>query len=71
MDINFITYITDRKIELAKDMLLNTDAPISNIAIELSYNEANYFSKAFKKKVGITPSQYREKYFAKQERKVN
>ncbi|MDD4781305.1 MAG: response regulator, partial [Tissierellia bacterium] len=37
MNINFITYITDRKIELAKDMLLNTDAPILNIAIELSY----------------------------------
>lgn len=71
MNINFITYITDRKIEIAKDMLLYTDVPISNIAIELSYNEANYFSKAFKKKVGITPSQYREKYSVQQERKVN
>ncbi len=65
MSINFITYITDRKIEIAKDMLSNTDYPIINIAIELSYNEANYFSKAFKKKVGMTPSEYRERYYSK------
>lgn len=57
---NFITYVIDRKIEFAKDMLRNTDMPIINIAYELSYNETNYFSKAFKKKVGMTPSEYRE-----------
>lgn len=65
MNINFITYVTDKKIEIAKDMLANTDDPIINIAIELSYNEANYFSKAFKKKVGMTPSEYREKCYEK------
>lgn len=58
--VNFITYVIDRKIEFAKDMLQNTDMPIINIAYELSYNETNYFSKAFKKKVGVTPSEYRE-----------
>lgn len=58
--INFITYVTDRKIEFAKDMLENTDMPVINIAYELSYNETNYFSKAFKKKVGVTPTEYRE-----------
>jgi len=30
--------------------------------LDLAYNEANYFSKAFKKKTGLTPSEYREKY---------
>lgn len=59
--VNFINYVTDRKIEYAKDMLLETDMPIINIAYELSYNETNYFSKAFKKKVGITPSEFRER----------
>lgn len=62
MKVNFITYVTDRKIEYAKEMLINTDMPIINIAYDLSYNETNYFSKAFKKKVGITPTEYREKY---------
>lgn len=59
--INFITYVTDRKIEFAKDMLRSTDMPVINIAYELSYNETNYFSKAFKKKVGMTPVEYRER----------
>lgn len=59
--VNFINYVTDRKIEQAKEMLLETDMPIINIAYELSYNETNYFSKAFKKKVGMTPSEYRDR----------
>lgn len=58
---NFITYVTDRKIEIAKQMLLDTDLPVINIAYELSYSETNYFSKAFKKKVGLTPTEYRER----------
>lgn len=57
---NFITYVTDRKIEAAKQMLLDTDMPVINIAYELSYGETNYFSKAFKKKVGVTPTEFRE-----------
>ena len=56
---NFITYVTDSRIEMAKRMLVDTEMPIINIAYELSYNETNYFSKAFKKKVGVTPSEYR------------
>ena len=62
MGVNFITYVTDRKIEAAKDMLINTDRPVVNIAYDLSYSETNYFSKTFKKKVGVTPTEYREKH---------
>ena len=62
MGINFITYVTDRKIEAAKEMLVNTDRPVVNIAYDLSYSETNYFSKTFKKKVGVTPTEYREQH---------
>lgn len=62
MGVNFITYVTDRKIEAAKDMLVNTDRPVVNIAYDLSYSETNYFSKTFKKKVGVTPTEYRERH---------
>lgn len=62
MKVNFITYLTERRIEIAKKMLLDTDIPIINIAIDLSYNQPNYFSKVFKKTVGLTPTEYREKY---------
>lgn len=67
MGVNFITYVTDRKMDMAKEMLVNTDIPVLNIALDLAYNEANYFSKAFKKKTGLTPSEYREKYKIRKE----
>ena len=58
--INFVTYVTDRKIDLAKEMLADKNIPIVNISISLAFNQPNYFSKVFKKKVGVTPSEYRE-----------
>ena len=41
-------------------MLANTDVPIINIALDLSYHEPNYFSKVFKKSTGMTPTEYRK-----------
>lgn len=70
MGVNFITYVTDRKIEAAKDMLVNTDRPVVNIAYDLSYSETNYFSKTFKKKVGVTPTEYREQHLNAQAAKA-
>lgn len=58
--VNFITYVTDCKIAIAQEMLEDTDMPVISIAYELSYNEANYLSKVFKRKVGMTPTEYRE-----------
>ncbi len=60
--VNFITYMMDGKISAAKCMLTDTDMPVINIAYELSYSETNYFGKAFKKKVGLTPTEYRERH---------
>jgi len=58
--INFIDYISKRKINLAKEMLEFTDMSIINIAIELGYNEPNYFSKVFKKSTGMSPTNFRK-----------
>ena len=60
MGINFIDYVTELKMEKARELLSDTDIPIINIALELSYNEPNYFSRVFRKSAGVTPSQYRE-----------
>lgn len=56
---NFITYVTNQRIELAKEMLEYTEMPVINIAYDLSYNETSYFSKDFKKRVGVTPTEFR------------
>lgn len=61
MGVNFIDYLTDRKMEIAKEMLSDNEIAIKNISIELSYRETTYFSKVFRKNVGMTPSKYREK----------
>lgn len=58
--VNFIDYLTDLKIEKAKELLEYTEMPVVNIAIELSFNEPNYLTRVFRKTVGMTPSKYRE-----------
>lgn len=49
-------------IDEAKNMLLNPTKTISEVAYELGFEYPPYFSRLFKKKEGISPSAYREKY---------
>ena len=49
-------------IEEAKNSLLQPNKSISEVAYELGFEYPPYFSRLFKKKEGISPSAYREKY---------
>lgn len=51
--------IETRKLIEAKSLLINTEKTISEIGFELGYNEKAYFTKVFKKKEGITPTDFR------------
>ena len=53
-------YLTDCKIEKAKDDLVYGMQKISVIAERLGYYDQYHFCKAFKKETGLTPSQYRK-----------
>ncbi len=57
-----MTYFTKLKMELAKKLLRESDAPVAQIADELAFESAGYFSKCFKKHVQKTPLQYRKFY---------
>ena len=46
----------------AKDILLKPNKSISEVAYELGFEYPPYFSRLFKKKEGISPTEYREKY---------
>lgn len=46
-------------IELAKNTLLSTDLPVSQIAYDLGFEYPQYFSKLFKNKTGMTPGEFR------------
>lgn len=52
-------YVMNRRIEEAKCMLTETAIPISEIAKAVGYQNWAYFSTAFKRAVGVTPSAYR------------
>lgn len=64
MEVNFIQYVTSRKIERAMRLLTMSNQSIINIAYDLGFNEANYFSRVFKKNTGMTPYHYRKEYTA-------
>jgi len=49
-------------IDKAKNILLQPNKSISEVAYELGFEYPPYFSRLFKKKEGISPSEYREKY---------
>lgn len=55
----FIEYVTEKRIEKAKKLLRTTSMPLSDIALEIGYKDAHYFSFVFKKVQGISPREYR------------
>lgn len=59
--LNFIDYLSNLRIQKAKVLLKNSDLRIYEIAEKVGYRDAYYFSAAFKKIVGINPTDYREK----------
>lgn len=56
---NFIEYLTGIRIDKAKELLGNTELSMKEICAMVGYSEPNYFSRSFKKNVGITPTEYR------------
>jgi len=52
--------IETRKLIEARNLLLNSGKSVSEIGYELGYNEKSYFTRVFRKKTGVTPTEYRE-----------
>lgn len=55
-----VQYLTDVRMEKARELLLSTDQKTYLVAQAVGYDEPNYFSYVFKKKFGMSPSQYRK-----------
>lgn len=54
-------YITDCRLNCAKELLLETDEPVYKIAQNVGIDNYTYFCKLFKKKNGVTPTEYRKR----------
>ena len=56
---SFIKYLTDYRMNKAKELLRCTGKRSSLISQEVGYKDPHYFSYLFKKTQGMTPTQYR------------
>ena len=54
-------YLTEYRMEKAKQLLVDPRYKISDISARVGYSDGNYFGKSFKKYTGLSPSEYREK----------
>ena len=54
-------FVRTQRINLAKELLAESDASISEIAYQVGFNTPSYFNKCFKEIVGCTPIEYLSK----------
>lgn len=59
MQLTFVEYVTQKRMEKAKKLLRQTEKHSGDIALEVGYKDPHYFSFVFKKTQGCTPREYR------------
>lgn len=55
-------YVHTLRLEESKHALETTDLPIEAIANEIGYEDASFFGRLFRRKVGLTPAHYRKRF---------
>lgn len=58
----FQEYLAGYRLDLAKEMLLDVRLRVGEVGEQVGYQDAKYFSKLFKKYVGVTPKQYKKMF---------
>ena len=56
---NFLDCLTELRINAAKELLNDPFRSSAEVASMVGYEDASYFARAFKKRTGVTPTQYR------------
>jgi AraC-like DNA-binding protein len=62
--INFTDYVARIRIEKSKNLLLNQNLRISEIAFEVGFQSLTHFNRVFKKILGQSPTEYRAQLLA-------
>jgi AraC family transcriptional regulator len=52
-------YITRKRLELAKKLILTTEQPITDICMQVGFENPSSFTRLFRQRVGLTPESYR------------
>ncbi len=58
----FVEYLTEVRMDKAKELLRSTDRMLYDIAERVGYENPAYFTVAFKKQVGLSPRDYRKQF---------
>ncbi len=56
------SYVNDIRLRQAKAKLISTNETLEEIALSTGYSSSNYFCNIFKKSLGVTPTEYRNKF---------
>jgi transcriptional regulator GlxA family with amidase domain len=57
-----LEYVHSLRLEETKQLLETTEMPIEDVAKEVGYEDGSFFSRLFRRKVGLTPAQYRKRF---------
>ncbi|MEN8129076.1 MAG: helix-turn-helix domain-containing protein [Pseudomonadota bacterium] len=57
-----IEYLQNLRVEEAKRLLESGQMPVDEISVEVSYDDPSFFRRLFKRRTGLTPSQYRRMF---------
>lgn len=55
---NFIDWLSMLRVKKAKELLTNSNYTVKEVCFMVGYKDPNYFSRIFKKRMGITPSEF-------------
>ncbi len=56
-------YVLQCRLNAACDLFLSTDLTVKEVGLSVGYEDSHFFSRIFKKYVGVSPSEYKKKYF--------
>lgn len=59
--VKFSEYLNDFRVKKATELLENSTLRIGEISTKVGYKDSRYFSEMFKKRMGLTPNEYRNK----------
>lgn len=59
----FVHYVQERRVQKAKEWLLNSDIAIKDIAKRAGFDSVHYFTRVFTKMLGVAPAKFRKSQF--------
>ena len=57
-----IAHLVQLRVNRAAALLRRSDHTITEVAFEVGFGDSNYFSRQFRKLLGVTPSEYRRQH---------